>query len=308
MLHTDCSAQSLEKKLRQRITATWQRQELATALQRLASAGDFTLWLDRRIDRQQRFSVHVVDQSLERTLSAVTAKCDCSFTKLASLVYVGPEQTTAALPALIKQARLPLRKLPSHVRRSWMRADTVSWPRLSEPRALVQSWLTEAKIELVGDQQIPHDLWTEQSLPAMPLVDRLVLTLVGFDLTCRITDDGKRCQIVPIDYDELELSSSSPTKKPKPQQTRRSGATDLSKQRFTLRLNQQPLGLVLDKLAEQLQLTYDWQTLPADKLRQQLVSCDVKNADLDELLRVVFNSANLRHRRDDNRVTIEASR
>lgn len=308
MLHTDCSAQSLEKKLRQRITATWQRQELATALQRLASAGNFTLWLDRRIDRQQRFSAHVVDQSLERTLSAVTSECDCSFAKLASLVYVGPEQANAALPTLIKQARLPLRRLPSRVRRNWLRADPVSWPRLSEPRALVRMWLAEAKIELVGDQQIPHDLWTEQSLPAMPLAERLVLTLVGFDLTCRITDGGKRCEIVPIDYDGLELGNSPPTKQPKPQQARRPAATDLAKQRFTLRLNQQPLGLVLDKLAKQLQLTYDWQTLPADKLRQQLVSCDVKNADLDKLLRAVLASAKLRHRRDDNRVTIEATR
>lgn len=277
-------------------------------MQRLASAGDFTLWLDRRIDRQQRFNAHIVDQSLERTLSAVLAECDCGFTKLAGLVYVGPTQATAALHALIKQARLPLRRLPSNVRRSWTHADTVSWPRLSEPRALVRMWLAEAKIELVGDQQIPHDLWTEQSLPAMPLVDRLVLTLVGFDLTCRITDGGKRCEIVPIDYDGMELSQISPTKQPEPRQARRSGATDLSKQRFTLRLNQQPLGLVLDKLAEQLQLTYDWQALPKDKHRQQLVSCDVKNADLDELLRVVFASANLRHRRDDNRVLIEASR
>lgn len=81
-------------------------------------------------------------------------------------------------------------------------------------------------------------------------------------------------------------------------------------QRFTLRIQNQPVGRVVEQLAAQLKLTVTWprgaegaQSPPQDAL----VSCDVHDATLDELLKAVLEPAGLACDRDGDRVTIRGA-
>ncbi|MGI9429788.1 MAG: hypothetical protein ACR2NM_14090, partial [Bythopirellula sp.] len=202
-------------------------------------------------------------------------------------------------------------------RQRWLREEAVPWPRLSEPRALVQSWLDKAAVELLGSDRIAHDLWAAQEVPAMALVDRLVLALAGFDLTCAIRADGRSCEIVPITRPLTQARLETmlqrlPDDAAQPKATRQRKAkptTDpTTNQRFTLKLENRPLGHVLDQFEQQLQLEVVWSTSELLTARQQLVSCEVQDVELDELLRSLLDRIELQHSREGRRVRIEAKR
>jgi hypothetical protein len=83
---------------------------------------------------------------------------------------------------------------------------------------------------------------------------------------------------------------------PKPTQSQR---TRESEQRFSLKLENQPVGKVIDQLAAQLGLNVVWeqQLLAGDTdMRQTRISCEVTNGDLNKLLESVLYPAGLSYR------------
>ncbi len=292
-------SQTFEQKLQRKVSVTWQGQQLVLALERLASTGQITLWLDRRVDHQQTVTLQCVDLPLVQVLEKIAQQQSLGFARLDRIIFLGPEQTALELPTLIRQARVPLANSPAAIRKFWLRKKNTTWSRLSEPRTLAESWLREANVSLNGSEQIPHDLWPAQSLPPLALVDRLVLLLSGFDLTCQIASDGKRCEIVPITR-PLKLVRQRPGQKSPP----RNSTQGASHKRFTLRLENQPLGRVLDQFAKQLQLEIVW-AFERKQVKERLVSCEVQNIELDELLQSLLSPAGLQHHRDGKRVTIQ---
>jgi len=296
----------LSKLLQNRVSVTWEGQELGAALERLADNTQISIWLDRRVDRQQTVTIQLDDLPLGQALGKLAQQQSLGISQLGNILYVGPRQTAELLPTLALQARETLEKLPSQTtlqtKRRWLKPQAVSWPRLSEPRSLASDWVGEASATLVGVEQIVHDLWPAQSLPPLPLVDRLVLLLAGFDLTCEIGPDGKSCQIVPIDYSLMAVPQNRP-----PRAESQPSRPGRSHQVFSLRLENQPVGHILDKFAQQLNLTVVWdsRTATRDSLRERRISCDVKKVQLDELLQNVLAPANLQHQRKDKQITIQ---
>jgi hypothetical protein len=302
---------TFQQKLRRQVSVTWQGQQLAAALQRLARAGQIPLWLDRRVDRQQEISIQLVEVSLAEAMNHITQQQALGFLPLKNIAYGGPQQSAQELPALIRQAREQLRGASAKYRKRWLREESVQWPRLTEPRALVELWLRDAEIELIGIDRIAHDLLPEQELPPLALVDRLVLVLSGFDLTCAIRADGRSCEIVPIRRPQNRPRQGTlPKRSPGDGAKRKSTSKAKSKtsQRFTLKLENQRLGNVLDQLEEQLGLEVAWSTSEQVGGREQLVSFEVQEVELDQLLRSLLAPLGLQHSRDGNRVRIEAKR
>jgi hypothetical protein len=83
-----------------------------------------------------------------------------------------------------------------------------------------------------------------------------------------------------------------------------------SEQRFTLKIERQPVGKVIDQLAAQLNLDVQWAGQlqePTATSRNVLVSCDVRQVDLDGLLKALLAPAKLAFERDGLRVRIHAA-
>ncbi|MEM8946616.1 MAG: hypothetical protein AAGD11_15695 [Planctomycetota bacterium] len=314
LLFSACSATSrshaspLDPKLERKITVTWQGQELGTAVQRLSTASDISVWLDRRVDPQRKVSLQVVNQSTWQALNKLTKENELGFSQLRELIYIAPRPRARELTTLVQHARKSLDPLPRRVHRRWTKSAPVDWPRLSEPRMLIEAWLAAADVQIVNAEAIPHDLLPARSLPTLAMIDRLVLLLAGFDLTCQASPDGSKCLIVPIQR-PLRLtgnttSSQSTSRSPNARRTK----TADSKQLFTLRLKNQPLGRVLDRFSKQLKLEITWATPIEDDARERLISCDVTQVELDDLLGEVLKSTELQHRLEGTRVTIEPRR
>ncbi|MCH2114853.1 MAG: hypothetical protein MK171_08090 [Pirellulales bacterium] len=296
----------LERRLRQPVSLTWQGQELGQALMRLATAHQITLWIDRRVDTAQRIDAKLSNRSLLQAFQDIAAQYQLGAVQFGPLVYVGPPHASLELATLSRQARKAVNKISPTRRHRWLKTEPLSWPRLSEPRALLGELLSSAEIRLDHDKAIPHDLWPKQRLPPLSVVDRAVLILIGFDLTCQISQDGKRLTVIPIGRPLVHTNppaTNRPRAKLRPQQVK-------AQQVYSLKIQNQPIGRVLDQLAGQLELEVSWdQRLVASRnsVRNKIISCEVQNADLDELLQGILAPAGLRFRRENMRITVEAS-
>jgi type II secretory pathway component HofQ len=167
--------------------------------------------------------------------------------------------------------------------------------------------MRQAGVRLVGADLLEHDLWPARKLPKLALVDRVVLLLAGFDLTCEISADGKTCRVVQIEY-PLQVADNDPPSLATETLSRKPVAG--AKQEFSLRLKHQPVGKVLEQLAGQLQLELTWDdaSLRARSLsRETLVTCDVAAVNLDDLLQAILEPAGLAFTREGQRVEIHAA-
>jgi hypothetical protein len=187
----------------------------------------------------------------------------------------------------------------------------------------------------------------------MATLDRVVLLLAGFDLTCQISADGRQLQIVPIArpvqvtrqyavsrehtaaFKSLLADDTAAVAAWRGQRVKVAGAVELHERireaiqadrpaaslprrsdprkgasperRFTLTIVNKPVGAVIDQLAQQLSLHVEWKTpVGAGKApaREAMVSCDVRQADLDGLLQAVLSPAGLSFEREGSTVTI----
>lgn len=298
------AVRELEQRLQRHVTVSWQGQQLGRAVERLAQSQQVVVWLDRRVDPQQRVNLQLRDARLDEAFAALAANFGLGIATLGGIVYIGPQHAARELPALADKARDALADATAATRRRWLRAATSDWPRLSEPRSLLKAMLADAKLELIDGERVPHDLWGARQLPAMALVDRVVLVLVGFDLTCAVTDSGN-CRVVAIQW---PVGAKTPSGSSLQKRGRREPTAEHRLERvFSLRLEDKAVGQVLEQLAVQLELELVWDKSMAPAIRDTRVSCDLNNVKLAELLDGVLRPAGLRAERVGQRLEIQAA-
>ncbi|BBO35135.1 hypothetical protein [Lacipirellula parvula] len=187
------------QQLSQPVSLTWQEVPLATAIKRLAATQSIAVWLDRRIDPSTPINLTAADQPVSEVLDALSEQVGAAAVPFAGIVYVGPQQSADELTTLAELAREPLTKAPAAVRNAWLKPAPWSAPRLSQPRALLTQLAAEAEASALHADRIPHDLWPARELPTLAAIDRAVLLLAGFDLTCQLGVDGRQLDVVPIE-------------------------------------------------------------------------------------------------------------
>ena len=171
---------------------------MGTALERLAETQSLAIWRDRRIDPNLLITLTVADQPLTDVFAAIGQQAGAATVPFEGVIYVGPQQTADELATLAALARQPLVKAPAAARAKWLKPHTWSSSRLSEPRQLLNELAAAADAKVQNEQSVPHDLWPARELPALAAIDRAVLLLAGFDLTCRLSPDGSELQVIPI--------------------------------------------------------------------------------------------------------------
>jgi hypothetical protein len=345
------------RQLQQRISATWNGQQLGAALARLAAQQRLAIWIDRRVDPNAVIELEAVDRSVGDVLTDLAAPLGCTAVEFAGVAYFGPSQTAGELATLAAKAREPLAKASPEVRRGWLQLRSRSFARLSEPRAVLVELAGSIGARLDNAQIVPHDLWPARTLPAMAPLDCMVLALAGFDLTCQVSEDGRRVHVKPIERPVLVTRrylvpaarradvEAALAAMPQTQAKLMDGQLQLaarveeheavaaairgraaevarsapparrptmhSQQRFTLKIEGKPVGAVVDQLARQLQLEVVWDeslsTAP-NAGRNATTSCDVRSANLEELLKAVLAPAGLAFERDGQRVEIRPAK
>lgn len=290
---------------RQAATIHWQGVTLEDAILRLRPLFEAVVFVDRRIDPNQRVNLDIDASSAEQVVGALAAECGLSVTRLGTLIYVQPIGA-GDLEANSAARSREIARLPAALRPTLLAKGRLNWPRRTEPRQLIAGLAAERGWQLADAARVPHDVWAAGELPELSVADQLAVLLFGFGLTYEVHAADRKIAIVP-----LPVTADAPVATPSRPATSaaRPGArgTAATKQVYTLRVQEKPVRAVLRELSQRLRwsIQIDEQAIrAAGKSLDQRVSFSVENADREQLLDALLTPAGLEYRIDGQQIRI----
>ncbi len=300
------------------VTLEWGDVPLRERLMEFGKKYSVAVFLDRRVDPDQRIELSVSDQPVEGVLAQAAEKLKLGTCTIGKTHYIGPKSTVSRLPGVVAQRKSGL---PLQARAAWNKSKELKWDEAATPRVLVAELAQEGGMTLDNAEQIPHDVWPAYDLPAMTLTERLSLVLAGFDLTYQVASDGKSLRVVPMPHEKAYASVHTlpadaanitaqvqrlfPTLKMDRSGNRltvvatldehdridellQTGQTKTvtkvpSPKTYSLTVKNQAAGAVVNTVAKQLGKEFQYDPSLRDKLKEN-VSFTVKDVSLEELL------------------------
>jgi len=330
-----------QRQLETPVGVSWAGVPLRQALRGLAQSQQVAIFLDRRVDPNQQIDFAAQDVPLRECLTQLAGQVGAGVGYVGPVVYLGPEATAGKLATVVALQNEALRRVPPERQRRMTRAQAWQWADLATPGELLEQLARDCGLRIAEPGSIPHDLWPAANLPPMTAVERLTLLLAGFDLSYQWSADGQAVKLIPIPdqlavrrtYDvgprgtqllprlsrELpgaHLTLEGPklvvvgrveqhqhvdrvlTGTPPPPARTIPGRT-----RYSLQVQNQPVGQLIKTLAEKLSLEPHWDQVPAAQM-QTRVSLAVKEVTRDELLRAVLQPAGLTFRLSETQLHV----
>lgn len=301
----DAPRDSQRRGPRQTAAIHWQGVPLGEAIARLKPLFAEMVFIDRRVDPELRVTLDIEASSAEQVVASVAAAQGLGVARFGKVIYLGPAASAAQLKGMAGARSKAVSLLPAALRTSFASRRTLEWPRLAEPRSIVESIAKQSGWKIGNPEQIPFDLWQAGQLPELNLTDQLTLLLVGFDLTFDVKPDQRTIEIVPHTPTAKLVVEIVPHTKTAP----KSNATRpvKGKQSYSLRVEEKPVGSVLKQLATKLNwaLQIDEEAIRAAGLSlDKRVSFSVEQADQEKLLEALLTPAGLEYKIDGNQVRV----
>lgn len=289
----------------QTATIHWQKVPLRDAVGRMRPLFDEAVFVDRRIDPNTRISLDMTATGTAQVVTEIAAKHGWGPSRVGGVAYLGPDKVARVLGRVIDARKAEVAKLPAEERTIFERKRPLKWPRLTEPRELVTELIEKNGWRVADAERIPHDLWSAGELTQLTLVEQLTLLLVGFNLTFEIQPAEQTIRIVNFpDLGGIASASKGPSRQTKEPPQEVPGTT---KQVYSLRVAEKPVGAVARELAKQLnwQIEFDEAAIQAaGRSLDARVTLAVENVEQEELLDAVLRPAGLTFRRDGERIMV----
>ena len=199
----------LAKELAQPVGVRWSGTPLRETITGLLRARRVAVLIDRRVDPGQELELTADDVPLEQLLQEIAERRSLGLSLVGPVAYLGPPRVAAQVRTLSELRREDARGLASSGRQKFLQSKRIQWDDFATPRELLRELAAGNGFEIAGLDEVPHDLWAAADLPPLPLVDRLTLIAVQFDLTFQIADDAKAVALVPVP-DEVAIDRSYP--------------------------------------------------------------------------------------------------
>jgi hypothetical protein len=195
-----------ERQLRADVGVTWSSTPLRRALTNLSRNQRVAILLDRRADPDREIDLSAPKTPLIELVRHVAAEQGLGVSRVDSVLYVGPMDTTKKLATLVELRRQELRRLPAAAQQRLLRPRPMNWPLLASPREIIDQVAADSGIRFYRfEEQIPHDLWPAGDLPPLDFAERVSLLAAGFGLTFEFSPDASAVRFVPIP-DSVELT------------------------------------------------------------------------------------------------------
>jgi hypothetical protein len=327
-------------------SVTWSGAQLREAVLRFANAQSLEVLIDRRVDPSAPVAFTADRVPAGEIIRAAAEKSGAHFTLLDGVAYIGPAAASKQLATASALRAQDAQRAKPELRKKLLTSAAWKWDDFAEPRELLKELATDVSLEVVGAEQIPHDLWAAAKLPPLTLSDRLTLLLHQFDLTYRLGDDGASIILEPLPervFIERDYAAGAKpeerlaewrAKAPEaamelrgkrivvrgtveehaalaaPEKTpTRTPESRPGNEVYTLKVNGEPLNKVLPPLAKQLrlELVIDEEGITAQGIPlDRRVTFEVKEASLQELMDAVFAGTQLAWRVEDGKLTVNA--
>lgn len=319
----------------------WKQVPVRDGLANICRDQPFFIWLDRRIDPGLRIDFSARDERFEVTLLRLCEQQKWGLATLGPVIYLGPKTPAERLATVAALRRFELSRQSGNGARLNSSVKPLAWPELSSPRDLAVKVAAECGLEIENPEVIPHDLWPARELPAMSAADRLTLLLCGFDLTFQATSQSIKIRPISTEENEMEIThvkagditqALNEIKRMFPDtpvsregnrlvvkgsyeiqekverllrgEQIRNVKVGLPTTRYTLAVDSQPAGAVVKTVATQLNREAKYSDEVREKL-QTLVTFQVKNVTIDELLSEALRPVGLRYKLTEKTLEIE---
>jgi hypothetical protein len=278
---------------------------LRDAIQRLQRLFNDTVFVDRRIDPTTRVTLAAESSSVEDVMRRLAADHGWGVIGLGKAVYVGPKSGAAQLRTTLPTLEAAMKELPRSDQARFARRRKLDWEQLTEPRALVTDLVKKNGWQIQNADQIPHDLWPAGKLDGLTLAEQLALLLVGFERTFELRADERVIEIVALK--PLSDGEVSETLGRTERSTTAGSAPEKTRQVYSLRVEEKPVGAVARALAQRLkwQVEFDEAAIAAAGLSLDVrVTFKVDDVGQEELLDALLRPAGLSYRREGERIII----
>lgn len=176
----------------------WSGAPLRLVVRSLSTNQRIGILIDRRVDPDQPVDLTLDDVTVRTLLEKIVEPRELGWTRVGSVIYLGPAETAAILRTLSVLRHNDAAKLPAGAAAAFRRSEPLAWDDFATPRELLTRLAQSGGIAIEGLGQVPHDLWAAADLPAFPWVDRLTLLAVQYDLTFRVKADGRSIELTPL--------------------------------------------------------------------------------------------------------------
>ena len=105
----------------------WERVPLGDAVERLKAVSGVSVFLDRRVDPNQRINLSMQHAAAEEIVAQLAAACSLGHCRLERLFYVGPPRTADRLRALAALRRKDVAALAADGRRTTSTRRRIVW-------------------------------------------------------------------------------------------------------------------------------------------------------------------------------------
>jgi len=325
----------------------WGSNPLRGALTRLSRDQGVAVFLDRRVDPDRLIEFSAQGKDLRRLLQDLAAHVEQGACRVGPVVYIGPKRTASVLATVVAAKESESRRLPSAMQSRLRRAKPLRWPELTTPRELIDGLATEVGLTMEGVERIPHDLWPEVDLPPLTFAQRMSLVLAGFHMTFEYGQGGSTIRLAPMpetasvertyplrrghadvmavlsrrfpnasitakagrinvigtveEHEAIERVLDGRPERPTPAKPPSGGQTV-----YTLKI-EGPVGKIASGLAKQLGLQIEFDQGATDKFNE-LVSLDVNEVSLEELLDALLSPAGLSYELTGERLRVHRGR
>ena len=184
------------------ISAAWDQARLRRVLSRLSAEREIALLLDRRLDPDREITLSADSQTTRQLLESLAAPVGGGVSIVGNVAYLGPQAGILRLRTLVRLRRDELASAASGIaaaRRTELgRRFSLQWQDLESPTAVLERIGERCGANIIGLDEVPHDLWAGATLPQVDAVEALSLILVQFDRTFQWEADGAAVRIVSV--------------------------------------------------------------------------------------------------------------
>lgn len=195
------TGEALSKALLQKRSQLAEGVSLRAAVDGLQQETGIALILDRRIDPSSAQSLTTGLVTVRENIAQLARLAKAGMSVTEHLVVIAPPVAARRLKTVIALSEEHLtenkRTLAPTVTRAVSRPRVVPWNSGAEPRELFVSTARENGLTVDNAELIPHDIWAEAQLPALPFAVAAGLILNQFDLTFELTGPAS-IKLIPV--------------------------------------------------------------------------------------------------------------
>lgn len=304
----------------------WRDQPLKPGLLAFQDGQNIELFLDRRVDSSQLLTVGVGADRADLLLKKIAEAAGCKLGFIESVAFIGPVEAVPKIELSYWRAWYQYRKQLIDTKAGGdankapqIPVQKLQWDRLATPQDILANIEREWHVEILGKDQVPHDLWDSGSYSTLSLPAQICLVVAGFGLSAEPVPQTNQWKIIPVrDSTTAVLAYAKNQWKAENIEAWGGGTAELSDEekttrvrgdvathyaialskyaaalpkpksrfdnlRFTFEVANTPAADVIDAIALQLQLQPDWQTNRA-AVAQRRIGLKVMQVSVKQLM------------------------